>query len=383
MKFIDDFLDYCRDFTGSPEPFIRWSGLLALSAVAGEKHILRRGDWDVRPNLWVLLLGNSSSYKSVALHSARRLLHEAVPGILASQEYSHEALIEDIALNPHRLFIYDEAESYFKMISQKYNAPMRSAMMSLYNGVPIQRQIKGKDGKGETHTIERAYICWGGATTPVQVSAHMNGSTTDLLSGMFPRFLIVPYFGPESPVEDPPPADHLKRDRLVNRLKYLSLMGERVYTYTEAGLAAKSKWLGQFNKRANSSEVLLAAFYRKMRDEHFHKIAMLSAFERESNTIDIEDVAEAISMLWPVERELVGMVARVTEKEWDRESMRVQDFLKKKKKCDRTDILRACRGIRGQKLTAILAGFFQDRQIVTTEKLTDGRTRSIIEWVAD
>ena len=128
MKFIDDFLDYCRDFTGSPEPFIRWSGLLALSAVAGEKHILRRGDWDVRPNLWVLLLGNSSSYKSVALHSARRLLHEAVPGILASQEYSHEALIEDIALNPHRLFIYDEAESYFKMISQKYNAPMRSAM---------------------------------------------------------------------------------------------------------------------------------------------------------------------------------------------------------------------------------------------------------------
>jgi hypothetical protein len=351
--------------------------------VAGEKHILRRGDWDVRPNLWVLLLGNSSSYKSVALHSARRLLHEACPGILASQEYSHEALIEDIALNPHRLFIYDEAESYFKMISQKYNAPMRSAMMSLYNGVPIQRQIKGKDGKGETHTIERAYICWGGATTPVQVSAHMNGSTTELLSGMFPRFLIVPYFGPESPVEDPPPADREKRDRLVNRLKYLSLMGERVYTYTEAGLAAKSKWLGQFNKRANSSEVLLAAFYRKMRDEHFHKIAMLSAFERESNTIDIEDVAEAISMLWPVERELVGMVARVTEKEWDRESMRVQDFLKKKKKCDRTDILRACRGIRGQKLTAILAGFHQDRQIVTTEKLTDGRTRSIIEWVAD
>jgi hypothetical protein len=113
MKFADDFLSYCRDFTGSPEPFIRWTALLMLSSVAGQKHILRRGDWDVRPNLWVLLLGNSSSYKSVALSSGRRLLYEACPGILASQEYSHEALIEDIASYPHKLFIYDEGVCYF------------------------------------------------------------------------------------------------------------------------------------------------------------------------------------------------------------------------------------------------------------------------------
>lgn len=383
MKFVDDFVDYCRDFTGSPEPFIQWSAILALSAVAGEKHILRRGDWDVRPNLWILLLGNSSSYKSVALHSARRLLYEACPGILASQEYSHEALIEDIALNPHKLFLYDEAESYFKMISQKYNAPMRSAMMSLYNGIPIQRQIKGKDGKGEIHSIERAYICWGGASTPFQIAAHMNGSTTDLLSGMFPRFLMVPYFGPEAPVEDPPPANPVKREALISRLKFLSLMGERIYTYSPDALKAKSKWLSQFNKRAESSELLLSAFYRKLRDEHFHKVAMISAFERNSSSIEVEDVANASALLWPVEKQWGPLIATLTEKEWDRETNRVAEFLKREKKVDRTEILRALRGIRAQKLTAILTGLIQDKQIVVGDQNTAGRIRSIIEWIAE
>src|ERR1035438_6603058 len=102
MKFVDDFISYNRDFTGCPDIFLKWSALLALSAVAGYKHVHRRGNWDVRPNLWVLLLGNSSSYKSTGLSSMRRLLFEAQKDVLASQEYSHEALIEDIANNPHR-----------------------------------------------------------------------------------------------------------------------------------------------------------------------------------------------------------------------------------------------------------------------------------------
>lgn len=384
MKFVDDFLDYCQEFTGCPETFLKWSALLALSAVAGDKHVHRRGDWDVRPNLWVLLVGNSSSYKSAGLNAARRLLNEAAPGCLASQEYSHEALIEDIAINPHRVFYYDEAHSFFSMLESPYNkGKMKSAFMSLYGRVPIQRQIKGKDGKGETHLVTGAYVCWGGASTPVQLTEVLNGKTTDLLSGLFPRFIMVPYFGEERSIEDPPPADPKKRDALIARLRYLALSSGRVYTYSEEARQTKSKWLGQFNKRAESSDLLLAAFYRKLRDEHFHKVAMLSAFERESSIIEIKDVAEASSLLWPVEREWQGLIGRLSEKEWDREANRVEEFIKSRAKVDRTDILRTVRGIRAQKLTAILAGLFQDKKIKTYDKETDGRARSIIEWTGD
>lgn len=315
----------------------------------------------------------------------RRLLYEACPGVLASQEYSHEALIEDIAMNPHRLFIYDEAESYFKMLAQKYNAPMRSAMMSLYNGVPMQRQIKGRDGAGKIFSIENSYIAWGGASTPFQISTHLNGSTTDLLSGMFPRFILVPYFGEEASIEDPPPDDKDKRRALVDRLKELSLMGEREYVYTNAALKAKHDWLSRFNKRAGTSELLLSAFYRKMRDEHIHKISILSAFERNSSKMDTIDIENSIDILWPVEKSWPALLERLTEKEWDRETNRVRDFLKAKSArwVSRSEILRAVRGIKAQKLTAIIAGFYQDNQVKTRQEAEGDRPTNFVQWVGE
>lgn len=381
MKFIEDFVDYNKDFTGCPDIFVRWAGLYALSAVANHKHIIRRGNWDVRPNIWILLLGNSSSFKSAGLSSARKLLHEAVPHILASQEYSHEAFIEDVAMNPHRVFFYDEAESYWKMLAQKYNAPMMSAMMSLYGNVPIQRRIKGRDGKGETHTITESYVCWAGASTPYQIAAHLNGSTTDLLSGMLPRFIMVPYFGKENYIEEPPGDNLSKRAVLVHHLEDLFKSPIREYTYTPAALKIKHDWLNRFTKRMDKAELLMMAFYKKMRDEHIHKIAMISAFERQSSEMDAVDVDNAIEFLWPVEKEWATLVERLTEKEWDRDAKRVAEFLKDRRCVTRSDIIRGCRGIKAQKLSAILDGFGQDNQVKIKQTGDADRPTTTITWL--
>lgn len=385
MKFIEDFVEYCQEFTGCPDIFLRWSGLLALSAVAGDKHVHRRGDWDVRPNLWVLIVGNSSSYKSAGLNASRRLLQVAVPGCLAAQEYSHEAMIEELHDNPHRVFYYDEAHAFFSMLESPYNkGKMKSAFMSLYGRIPLKRKIKGKDGLGVESDINSAYVCWGGASTPVQLTEVLNGKTTDLLSGLFPRFLMVPYFGAERSIEDPPPSDPAKREALISKLRDLSMVGDREYTYSPEALQIKHQWLIRFNKRESSSDLLTTAFYRKMRDEHFHKIAMLSAFERGSILMDTEDVENAIQFLWPVEKEWATLIERLTEKEWDREANRVESFLKKNVLCDRNDLLRAVRGIRAQKLSAILSGLLQDGKIdMPPPEKTGGRPRIKIRWVFD
>lgn len=373
MRFIDDFVNYCQEFTGCPDVFLRWSALLALSAVAGDRHVHRRGDWDVRPNLWVLLIGNSSSYKSAGLNAARRLLSESCSGVLAAQEYSHEAMLEDLAINPHRVFYYDEAHSFFSMLESPYNkGKMKSAFMSLYGRVPIERKIKGKDGHGETHTITGAYVCWGGASTTVQLTDVLGGRTTDLLSGLFPRFLMVPYFGAETSIEDPPPANQDKRVALINTLQTLAKTGEREYTYTQEALDEKRRWLARFNKRANASDNLLSAFYRKMRDEHMHKVCMLSAFERGDTKMTIEDLGNAINLLWPIEKAWPQLIERMTEKEWDRETTRVEDYLKANVVCDRGDIFRAVRGIKAQKLSAILKGFEQDGKVEILPAIKEG-----------
>lgn len=303
---------------------------------------------------------------------------------MAAQEYSHEAMLEDLAENPHKVFYYDEAHSFFSMLESPYNkGKMKSAFMSLYGRVPIQRKIKGKDGHGETHTITGAYVCWGGASTPVQLTEVLGGKTTDLLSGLFPRFLMVPYFGPEKSIEDPPPADLSKRNSLISQLSSLSTMGEREYTYTPEALDVKHKWLSRFNKRAESSEMLLSAFYRKMRDEHFHKIAMLSAFERGVTVMEHQDVSNAIDLLWPIEKEWPALLERLTEKEWDRETNRVVEFIKKNGEVHRTDLLRGVRGIRAQKLSAILEGLLQDNQIRITKAGDSDKPTTLIRWLAN
>lgn len=382
MKFVDDFVAYCKDFTGCPEMFLRWSALLAVSAVAGDKHVHRRGDWDVRPNLWVLLIGNSSSYKSAGLNAARRLLQESCSGILAAQEYSHEAMLEDLAINPHRVFYYDEAHSFFSMLESPYNkGKMKSAFMSLYGRVPIERKIKGKEGHGETHTITGAYVCWGGASTHVQLTEVLGGKTTDLLSGLFPRFIMVPYFGAESSIEEPPPADPQKRQALINRLTELSSIGERVYSYSPEALKVKHDWLVRFNKRADKADSLQGAFYRKMRDEHMHKIAMLSAFERGSCVMDVEDLEFAIPMLWAVESSWPSLIERLTEREWDRDAKRVAEYLKKNGKVSRSEILQNVRGCKAQKLSAILDGFFQDNQVKILKDEKNDKPTTYISWV--
>jgi hypothetical protein len=127
--------------------------------------------------------------------------------------------------------------------------------------------------------------------------------------------------------------------------------------------------------------MLLGAFFKKMRDEHFHKLAMISAFERGSSEIILEDVAEAAGLLWPIEKAWPELLSRLTEKEWDRDADRVEKFIKQEHRVDRSDILRATRNIRAQKLTSILDGLKQDNKIAVIEDPGTTKPKIIIEWV--
>lgn len=340
MKFVDDFVEYCREFTGCPDAFLKWSAIYALSSVAGSKHIMRRGNWDVKPNLWMLLIGKSSSYKSTGLASVRRLLNRVSPDLIGATSYSYEGFLADMALNSHKCLFFDEAESFFKMLDQKYNAPMRADMMSLYNGQWIQRKIRGREGKGEVYTIEDSYLCMGGASTPTQIGKHLNGSTDEIFTGFLPRFLLVSYFGEDRTVDDPPPSDKDKESRLIETLAQLSQTGEREYTYSPDALITKSKWLVGFKKREASAEERYSSFFKKMRDEHFHKLCILLAFSRGVCVIEKSDILEASKLLGTIESSWSDLLKHFKENEWDRDEQRVAAMVKAEGVISHRDIMR-------------------------------------------
>lgn len=375
MKFIDDFVAYAQEFTGCPKPFLEWSAILCLSVVAGRRHTLRRGDWDIHPNLWIMLLGQSSSYKSTGLSIARRLLRDVIPAAMLGQEYSSEKLLDDIAENPHRLFVYDEAETFFKMLTQSYNPTLRSAVMTLWRDDWYVRKTKKADV-----VIKDAYLCWGGASTPVQIASQLNSKDSDLLSGMFPRFLLVPYFGEEFSLQDPPPYDPIKRTALVNYLSKLASVGEREYTYSPEAIRLKSQWLTRFEVRRHEADTFLAAFFKKMKDEHFHKLAMLSAFERGSVTIQPSDLEEVIPRLWQIEDNLPSLLEIMTNDEWSRQVERVGKYVAKMGKCSRSDIMLKLR-LRGFYLEKLLQSLVIDGKIERKREVLTTRPTEIITWI--
>lgn len=376
MKFVDDFVAYAQEFTGCPRLFLEWSAILCLSVVAGRKHVLRRGDWDVHPNLWIMLLGNSSSYKSTGLAIARRLLREAVPEVLLGQEYSSEKLLDDLSANSHRLFTYDEAETFFKMLGQKYNPTLKSALMTLWRDDWYVRKTK----QGEV-IIKDAYLCWAGASTPVQIAQQINGRDTDLLSGMLPRFTIVPYFGEEHSISNPPPSDKIKKAALVQRLKELAIQGEREYAYQNATLEKMEDWQKRFDKRLHEQDPMLGAFFRKMRDEHFHKLAMIAAFERGVTAIESSDLLEVIPRLWEIESKLPLALQRLTETKIGRERARLIEFISKSGALTRSQILNRFPGINGYALSDHLKCLELDGIIGTENKATKGRPVQIVTYL--
>lgn len=376
MKFVDDFVDYAREFTGCPKPFLEWSSILCLSVVAGKKHCHRRGDWNVYPNLWIMLLGNSSSYKSTGLSIARRLLREAMPDCLLGQEYSSEKLLDDLAENPHRLFTYDEAETFFKMLGQKYNPTLKSALMTLWRDDWYVRKTK----QGES-IIKDAYLCWGGASTPVQIASQINGHDTDLLSGMLPRFTLVPYFGEEHSIPNPPPSNQQKRDNLVRQLRELSVIGEREYVYTPSTLKMIEDWQKRFDKRAKEYDPILGAFLRKMRDEHFHKLCMISAFQRGATEMTETDLGEVVPRLWQIESQLPIALGHLMDTQFGRQQERIKSFLAGKLLVTKRDLCRRFQKVDSKTMNSMLTNL-EESGFIEIEKIAS-KTKPVmqIKWV--
>lgn len=385
MKFVDDFLAYSKEFTGCSDSFLQWSALYALSAVAGDGHVFKTGSWDVRPSLWIMLTGGSSRYKSAGLKEARDMISHVDSEILAAQVYSTQSLLEDVADDAmhrgHRVFFYNEAESYLKLISESWNEGMRSLMMNMFDRSPIRKKIKGMKGISGDFSITTPYICWGAASTPAQIAHHLNGKTTDLLSGFFPRILLVPESGLNPAFPLPPPKNEMKFFALVDRLRELYESKECVYTISETARAIHSDWYGRITDRADKADTIINAFYLKMRDIYILKIAILSAFERGSSVLEDEDLYFSINILYPIETHWKNLIETFTETEHDRKGNRIERFIRERKEVTRLELLKGV-GIKAIQLSQALQGLEQDDKIVIVKQKTEGRPKTIIRWVA-
>jgi hypothetical protein len=381
-RFTDLYLDYAHEFTDCPDPFLLWGALLAISASLSRSVYVEAGSWNISPHIWVVLIGKSSSHKSTAITIVEDLIELVDPSRTAPHEFTSEAIIQSLSKSSNRLFIFDEAKSFFDMLSKKYNESLKSLFTILYRKPNYSRTTM----KHGTLAISNAYLPMGLATTPDWLRQSLQDAEQSAMSGFLARFLLVPYLGSgNAPMALPPPHSPAKFEALVGRLKAFSLI-EQVFHYSAEARLRMSAWYSEVTERENVAMPMLGPFFEHFKNEAIHKLSVLFAVDRGETEIGLVAFEEAAMCLRYLEDTLPDLVEDMTGSQWDRWTKLVAQTIQKKGHMNRTEILRLHRTINTFALTKILQGLVVDRKIklaVTSEKDKSGRPPEIYEWIGD
>jgi len=184
-SFLQAYKNYARNLTDAPKIFHDLIGLNLLSLAVGRTPIEVTPDI-IFPNVWILLVGYSGiSRKSTCLNLARNVLPSG--SYLLPNEFTKEALVEELSINPQGICLWDECGSLlkqFKINRGHYMTGLDDLLCLLYDfkGIYKRKLVKG------TFQLENVCFNMVWATT---ISKFANVELDQISSGFLARFLIV------------------------------------------------------------------------------------------------------------------------------------------------------------------------------------------------
>lgn len=375
-RFTDKYLEYAKEFTDCPDVFLKWGGILAISASLSRKVYVEIGAWNQSPNLWIVLIGKSSSHKSTAITRVEDLIEAIDVDRLAPSEFTQESIIDALSKNSTRLFIFDEAKAFFDSMNKKYNEGLNTLMTTLYRKPNYSRTTM----KHGTVNIQNAYLAMGMATTPEWLRASLQDAEQSAMSGFLSRFLMIPYSGNgNKPYPKPPPHDLVKFTGLKEMLRSFQRI-EQTFHYTSEADEAFNLWFEEITEREHRALPVLGGFFEHFKNEAIHKLSIIFAIDRGEREITRGAFAEAVSSLEYVEEMLPSLVEDLTSDKLDRERKKIKDYIQKHGVCRREDLAGAVH-IHGDKLSVHLRGMESDDLIRRWQEPTKTRKVWMIEWL--
>ena len=377
-RFTEKFIEYANEFTDCPDPFLLWGALLSISASLSRSVYVEAGSWNISPHIWVVLIGKSSSHKSTAITIVEDLIEVMDSERSAPHEFTAEAIIQSLSKSSNRLFIFDEAKSFFDMLGKKYNESLKSLFTILYRK-PSYTRTTLKHG---TMSIQNAYLPMGLATTPDWLRQSLQDAEQSAMSGFLARFLMVPYTGNGNAPMALPPPHNPEKFRALSEMLWEFKKIQQTFHYQPDALKSLAKWYSDTTERENESLPLLGPFFEHFKNEAIHKLSILFAVDRSEQEITKEAFKEAALCLRYVEDCLPGLVEDMTGSKWDRDHKRVSEVIRKAGVIGRNELARLTH-LTGQHLTAHITGLFQDQMISTKTENTNGRPKDLITWIGE
>jgi Protein of unknown function (DUF3987) len=374
-RFTEKYLEYAKEFTDCPDVFLMWGALLAISASLSRRVYVEIGAWNQSPNLWIVLIGKSSSHKSTAISRVEDLIESIDLDRLAPAEFSHEAIIDALSKNATRLFIFDEAKSFFDSMHKKYNEGLNALLTTLYRKPNYSRTTM----KHGTINIQNAYLAMGMATTPEWLRASLQDAEQSAMSGFLSRFLMIPYSETENtPYPKPPPHDLMKFGILKDMLRAFQRI-EQPFVYTSEADSAFNEWFTAITRRENKALPMLGGFFEHFKNEAIHKLSVIMAIDRGEREITLSAFEEAVTCLHYVEKMLPTLVQDLTDDKIERSRRKIVTYMESHAVCSRETLANDVH-IHGESLSRFLAGLEADGLIASTKRKTKTRTLTMIEW---
>lgn len=187
--WVDRYRLWASQATDAVETFHDLAGFITLSAVLSQGITLKVEYGDMRPNLWGLILGDSTlTRKTTAMRMATDLIAEIDKDILLATDGSVEGLLTGLSLRPNRASIYfrDEVSGFFSTIKKKdYLSGMPETLTQLYDAPAFYSRRLRK----EVITISSPLFIFFGGGIKEKVYGYLDDE--DIISGFLPRFLVV------------------------------------------------------------------------------------------------------------------------------------------------------------------------------------------------
>lgn len=188
-SFINDYLDWGQEATDALPQYHELGSFIALSSILAQNVRLKTTYGDMIPNLWGLVLGDSTlTRKTTAMRMAVDLIQDLDQDMILATDGSVEGLLQGLSTRPSMtsIFYKDEVSGFFDSINRKdYLAGMQETLTQLYD-VP---RIYTRRLRKETITISSPiFIFFGGG---IKEKVYSLVSDEYVLSGFLPRFLIV------------------------------------------------------------------------------------------------------------------------------------------------------------------------------------------------
>ena len=384
MPFIDDYKEYCAEFTDSPPIFHHRIAYCILSTVLSRKVFLLQGYKKVFPNLWLIIVAPSSFYrKSYSLGIAEDILRSTSEltgeSYILPREFSHEKFVEILAQQPQGLLIAYEFRTFMAMMSKDYMIGTQSMITELFDN-PAVYDRKTKTGEYE---IKDPFLNILTATTIDWLKASIKD--IDLASGFLPRFLIAPHIGKkDSTMAWQKPHDLGKKDALVAQLTSISKLSGPC-TITEEAKTYYSNWYKRFEDEW-SRPGLLSPFYARIQ-EYAKKLAILTCIDQTGACLIGVDHMKTACTLSDTYTRWITSIVEEDLTYMDKGQRKVMEAIKEAgdNGISREELLRKTRLLADRQLAPIIATFLESKQVKqVTESFENkqgaARTKTVYFW---